>query len=82
MANFFLMRRDDVQNIYFKKCMEIWGLLHTTFTAEKNSGYFNPSFLPMVKSMVNSCYPEFSGFTRAFSPVKVLCNGPLERLQK
>ena len=27
--------------------------------------------------MVNSCLPEFSDFTRVFSPVKVLCNGPL-----
>ena len=44
---------------------------------EKNSGYFNRSFLPVVKSMVNSCFPEFSDFTRVFSPVKVLCNGPL-----
>ena len=26
----------------------------------KNSGYFNRSFLPMVKSMANSCLPEFS----------------------
>ena len=31
----------------------------------------------MVKSMVNSYLPEFSDFTRVFSPVKVLCNGPL-----
>ena len=31
----------------------------------------------MVKSVVNSCLPEFSDFTRVFSPVKVLCNGPL-----
>ena len=30
----------------------------------------------MVKSMVNSCLPEFSDFTRVFSPVKVLCNRP------
>ena len=30
----------------------------------------------MVMSMVNSCLPEFSEFTRVFSPVKVLCNGP------
>ena len=30
----------------------------------------------MIKSMVNSCLPEFSDFTRVFSPVKVLCNGP------
>ena len=35
----------------------------------------------MVKSMVNSCLPEFSDFTRVFSPVKVVCNGPLECLQ-
>ena len=35
----------------------------------------------MVKSMVNSCLPEFSDFTRVFSPVKVLCNRPLEVLQ-
>ena len=29
----------------------------------------------MVKSMINSCLPEFSDFTRVFfSPVKVLCN--------
>ena len=33
---------------------------------EKNSGSFNRSFFPMVKSMVKS-----------FSPGKVLCNGPL-----
>ena len=25
----------------------------------------------MVKSIVNSCLPEFSDFTRVFSPVKV-----------
>ena len=31
----------------------------------------------MVKSMINSCSPEFADFTRVFSPVKVLCNGPL-----
>ena len=31
----------------------------------------------MVKSVVKSCLPEFSDFTRVFSPVKVLCNGPL-----
>ena len=47
---------------------------------EKNSGYFNQSFLPMVKSMVKSCLPEFSDFTRVFSLVKVLCNGPLDRI--
>ena len=29
---------------------------------KKNSGYFNQSFLPMVKSMVTSCLPEFSEF--------------------
>ena len=33
--------------------------------------------LTMIKSMINSCLPEFSDFTRVFSPVKVLCNGPL-----
>ena len=31
----------------------------------------------MVESMVNSCLPEFSDFTRVFTPVRVLCNGPL-----
>ena len=38
----------------------------------------------MVKSMVNSCLPEFSDFTRVFffSPVKlkVLCNRPQKEL--
>ena len=36
----------------------------------------------MVKSMVNSFLPEFSDFTRVFSPVKVLCNGPLNGQEK
>ena len=44
---------------------------------EKNSGYFNQSFLPMVKSMVNSSFTGVSDFTRVFTPVRVLCNGPL-----
>ena len=53
------------------------GLLHKTFTGEKKkSGYFNRSFLPMIMSMGNLCLPEFSDFTRVFSPVKVLGNGP------
>ena len=30
----------------------------------------------MAKSMVNSCLLEFLDFTRVFSLVKVLCNGP------
>ena len=41
---------------------------------EKNSDYFNQSFLAMVKSMVNLCLPEFQ-ILPVFSPVKVLCNG-------
>ena len=53
----------------------IWAYCITVLL-EKNSGYFNRSFLPMVKSMVNSCLPEFSDLTRVFSPVKMLCNGP------
>ena len=54
------------------------GAYCTKLLPEKNSGYFNWSFqfLLMVKSMVNSCLPEFSHFTRVSSPVKVLCNGP------
>ena len=44
---------------------------------EKNSGYFNRSFLPMVKSVVNSWLPEFSDFA-SFISGKVLCNGPQE----
>ena len=28
----------------------------------------------MVKSLVNSYLPEFSDFTRVFSPVRVVCN--------
>ena len=31
----------------------------------------------MVKSMVKSCLPELSDFTRVFSPVRVLCNRPM-----
>ena len=45
---------------------------------EKNSGYFNENFVPMIKSMVKLCLPEFSDFTSDFSlKVKVLCNRPL-----
>ena len=31
----------------------------------------------MVKSMVKLCLPEFSDFTRVFSAVTFVCNGPL-----
>ena len=33
---------------------------------EKNSGYFNRSFFPMVKSMVKLCLPEFSDLYPSF----------------
>ena len=57
------------------------GLLHNTLP-EKNSGYFNRSFVPMVKSMVKLSLPEFWYFTRGFSPVIVLCNRPHASLTK
>ena len=65
-------------NIIFMCVMYISGGLNCIkLLLEKNSGYFNQNFLPMVKSMVNLCLPEFSDFTRLFSLVKVLCNRPL-----
>ena len=48
---------------------------------EKNSGYFNCSFVSMVKSQWEIMLTRVSDFTRGFSPVKVLlCNRPLEIL--
>ena len=32
----------------------------------------------MVKSMVNSCLPEFLDFTAVFTSVRVLCNGRVQ----
>ena len=44
---------------------------------EKNSGYFNRSFSPIVKSVVKIMLTQVFRFYPSFSPVKVLCNGPL-----
>ena len=58
-------------------CIYLPGTYCIKHLPEKNSGYFNRSFLPMVKSVVNSFLPEFSDFTRVLSPVKDSRNGPL-----
>ena len=49
--------------------LEAYCILSKTFAWEK-LGYLNHFFLPMLKSMVNACLPEFSDFTRVFSPRK------------
>ena len=59
--------------------MNIWGPLHKTgikLLPEKNSGCFNQSFVPMVKSMVNFMLTWVSDFTWAFLWQKFYAMGP------
>ena len=69
--------------IYIFMFCEVWRIqsaLHTSgaycikLLPEKNSGYFNHSVFPMVKSMVNSMLTWVFRVYLGFSLVKVLCN--------
>ena len=70
-------RKTTHQDQYLHGGEVSWSLLHKTFTGEKNSGYFNRSFSPIVKSVVKIMLTRVFRFYPSFSPVKVLCNGPL-----
>ena len=62
-------------NLWYKMLGIISGAHCIQLSPKKKSGYFNGSFVPMLKSMVKLSLLEFSDFTGCFSPViKVLCN--------
>ena len=62
--------------LLYTKYHDIWCLMHKTLLPEKNSGYFNGSFVPVIKSMVKLCLPEFSDFTIVFLRLKFYAIGP------